>query len=83
MSLKEEIKALIGKKKISIAQLARTADVHQDTIYNFLNGNTEMTAANLDKLFEVLKNAPSNGLSSVNNHQNITTEGESQVNSPN
>ena len=55
MGLREELKKEIDKKEISVAKLARLADVHQDTIYKFLDGNSEMTAANLDKLFDVLK----------------------------
>ncbi len=55
MGLREDIQVLIDKKGISVAKLARVADIHQDTIYKFLDGNSEMTAANLDKLFEVLR----------------------------
>ena len=54
MGLRKELQAAIKKKHISVAKLARFADINQDTIYNFLRGNSEMTAANLDKLFEVL-----------------------------
>ena len=54
MGLREELQLAIKKKHISVAKLARFADINQDTIYNFLRGNSEMTAANLDKLFEVL-----------------------------
>jgi transcriptional regulator with XRE-family HTH domain len=55
MGLREDIQTLIKKKGISIAKLARISDVHQDTIYNFLRGNSQMTAENLDKLLEVLR----------------------------
>jgi len=55
MGLREDIQVLIDKKGISVAKLARLTDIHQDTIYNFLKGNSEMTAENLDKLFEVLR----------------------------
>lgn len=55
MGLREELQAAIKKQHISVAKLARHSDIHQDTIYNFLRGNSEMTAENLDKLFEVLR----------------------------
>jgi transcriptional regulator with XRE-family HTH domain len=55
MGLREELQASIKKKRISVAKLARLADINQDTIYNFLRGNSQMTAVNLDKLFEVLR----------------------------
>jgi len=55
MGLREDLQDKINKKGISVAKLARLADIHPDTIYKFLDGNTEMTAANLDKLFEVLR----------------------------
>ena len=55
MGLREDIQTLIEKRNISVAKLARLSDVHQDTIYNFLRGNSQMTAENLDKLLEVLR----------------------------
>lgn len=55
MGLREDIQVLINKKNISVAKLARKTDIHQDTIYNFLKGDSQMTAENLDKLLEVLK----------------------------
>ena len=55
MGLREELQAAIKKQHISVAKLARIADINQDTIYNFLRGNSQMTAENLDKLFKALK----------------------------
>jgi len=55
MGLREELQAAIKKQHISVAKLSRNSDVHQDTIYKFLRGETQMTAENLDKLFEVLR----------------------------
>ena len=55
MGLREDIQVLINKKGISVAKLARLADIHQDTIYNFLRGVSQMTAENLDKLLEILR----------------------------
>lgn len=55
MGLRDDLQDEIKKTGISIAGLARISDIHQDTIYNFLRGKSEMTAENLDKLFEVLR----------------------------
>ena len=55
MGLRNEIKFALESKKISVAKLARLTDIHQDTIYNFLNGKSQMTAENIDKLLEVLR----------------------------
>ena len=55
MGLREDLQDEINKKEVSVAKLARLADIHQDTIYNFLRGNSEMTAENLDKLFLILR----------------------------
>jgi len=55
MGLRIDLQNEINKKEISVAKLARLADIHPDTIYKFLDGNTQMTAANLDKLFDVLR----------------------------
>jgi len=55
MGLRKELQSAIKKRHISIAKLARLSDIHQETIYNFLKGKSEMMAVNLDKLFEVLR----------------------------
>ena len=54
MGLREDIQALLNKKKMSVAKLARLSDIHQDTIYKFLKGESQMTADNLDKVIAVL-----------------------------
>ena len=51
---KKEIKTLLERKKISVSKLSRLADVHQDTIYKYLREESEMSAANLEKIFDVL-----------------------------
>lgn len=51
---RREIKNLIDEKGISIAKLARKADLNQGTVYNYLNGVSELTAANLAKLYDIL-----------------------------
>ncbi len=79
MALKDDLKRLIDKRGASITKLARLAGIHPDTISKFLNGETEMTAANLDKLFVILADAqPSNG-----NNNIIHLNNKSQDNSVN
>jgi len=56
MGLRKDLQKKIDVLGISVAKLARLADLHQDTIYGFLNGDTQMTAANLDKIIKVLDN---------------------------
>lgn len=55
MNFRTELQKLIVKKQISIAKLARRADIHQSTIYNYLKGESEMTAGKLEKLFNLLE----------------------------
>jgi len=54
-NFREQIKKLIKEKGISISKLARLADLSTGTVFNYLNGISEMSAANLGKLFDVLK----------------------------
>jgi len=54
MDYKAEIKKLMKKKKVSIAKLARDADLNYGTVYYFLTGDSNITTGNLDKLFAVL-----------------------------
>jgi predicted transcriptional regulator len=54
MGLREDIQVLIEKKNISVAKLARDSDIHQDTIYKFLRGESQMTADKLDKIIAIL-----------------------------
>jgi len=54
MDYKAEIKKLMKKKKVSIAKLARAADLNYGTVYYFLIGDSNITTGNLDKLFAVL-----------------------------
>jgi len=82
MSLRENIQRLINEKGISVAKLSRLADIHQDTLYNFLNGSTEMTAANLDKVFEVLNGIHADVNPAVE-PKISKLEQQSQENSPN
>ena len=52
---KGQIRTLLRSKKLSIAKLAREAGMNQATLYNYLAGRSEMTAANLEKVFDVLQ----------------------------
>lgn len=55
MGLREDIQTLLDNNKMSVAKLARVTDIHQDTIYKFLRGESQMTADKLDKIIAVLK----------------------------
>jgi hypothetical protein len=51
-----QIKALMVKHNISVAKLARhpSVDLHHNTLYNYLQGNSEMTGANIEKVLDTL-----------------------------
>jgi len=53
--LRLKLVELIEKKDISIAKLARLADMCYPTLYNYLNGNSNMRSDNLEKLFNILE----------------------------
>jgi len=54
---RKDLKKLIAAKKISIAQLARDADLSYGTVYCYLKGYTAITSGNLAKLFDILNSA--------------------------
>jgi len=54
INFRETIKKLMIQKKISIAKLARDADLNYGTVFFFVRGKSEMTSANLEKLFDIL-----------------------------
>ena len=56
-----QIKILIERNKISIAKISRLADLHQDTMYKYLREESEISAANLEKLFNVLNTLSETG----------------------
>ena len=56
-NFRQQIKILMRQKDYSAAKLARRADLNSSTVYNFLQGKTEMTAFNLSKLFDTLNAA--------------------------
>ena len=51
---REEIKKIIRRKGMSIAKLARRADLNQGTVYNYVNGVSDMMGENIQKLLDVL-----------------------------
>ena len=48
------IKMLMKQKNVSIAKLARDADLNYGTVFYFLRGVSQMRTANLEKLFGIL-----------------------------
>ncbi len=46
---------MMKKNNISIALLARKANLSYGTVYYFLKGRSQMTATNLAKLFNILR----------------------------
>ena len=55
-NFREMIKELIEEKNISIAKLSRLVDLNSATLYNYMQGKSELTAANLEKVIDVLNN---------------------------
>ena len=51
------IRKLLIQKKISVSRIARHPDVnlHHNTLYNYLREESEMTAANIEKVIDTLK----------------------------
>ena len=55
IDFREKLKEMMIKKNnISIALLARQANLSYLTLYNYLKNRSEMTAANLAKVFDAL-----------------------------
>ena len=54
MDFRAEIKKLMRQKKVSIAKLARDADLNYGTVFYFLKGKSQMKTSNLEKLFNIL-----------------------------
>ena len=49
-----QIRTLMERKKVSAAKLSRMADLSSGTVYKYLQGISEMSAANIEKLFNAL-----------------------------
>ena len=54
MDFKKIIKKQMKKQKINIPALARKVEINSQTLYNYLGGKSEMTAGNLEKVFNIL-----------------------------
>lgn len=50
------IALLMLQRKVTVAKLARDADLNYGTVYYFLKGETEMRSSNLCKLLNILNN---------------------------
>lgn len=51
---RQYLKDLIAAKYVSVAKLARMADLHQDSIYNYLREKSSLSIDNYEKLVEIL-----------------------------
>ena len=54
MNFRAQVKKEMKDKKVSIAKLARDADLNYGTVFYFLKGTSQMRTSNLEKLFDVL-----------------------------
>ena len=54
MNKREQLQSLITKKAVSVAKLARLADIHQQTIYNYLSSKSSISVDNYEKLENIL-----------------------------
>ena len=52
--LRAQIKTAMKRKKLSVPALARELGLNQQTLYNYLSGKSELTAANLEGLLKHL-----------------------------
>lgn len=55
MNFRKTIKQLMKEKNMSIAKLARAADLNYGTVYNFLAGRSQMMSSNLEKILNTLR----------------------------
>lgn len=55
MDFRKLIKSEMEKREMSVPALARKVELNQQTLYNYLAGKSELTAVNLEKVFEVLE----------------------------
>ena len=51
---RKQIKELMEQKEISTSKLSRLIDVHQDTLYHYFRGTSEIGADKIEKIFNVL-----------------------------
>lgn len=58
INFREMIEESMHKKGVSLTKLARRADLHHQTVFNYMKGYSEMTAANLENLLNTLEDLP-------------------------
>jgi plasmid maintenance system antidote protein VapI len=51
---REMVRQGLQEKKWSIPKLARKVELNEQTIYNFLQGKTAITADNLQRILDIL-----------------------------
>ena len=54
LDLRKSIKRQMKKQELNVPALARAIDVNQMSLYNYLAGRSELTAANMEKLLAAL-----------------------------
>ncbi len=52
---REQLKSLIKSKGIAVYKLAQYADIHQDTLYNYLSGKTSISADTYELIEKILQ----------------------------
>ena len=55
IDFRKSINQALRAQKMSVPDLARKVQLNPQTIYNYLAGRSEMTAASLEKIFSILK----------------------------
>ena len=54
LNLRKQIKSQMKKRKLSVPAIARALELNPQTLYNYLAGKSELTAANMERLLEQL-----------------------------
>ncbi len=54
-NFRKEIMDLMKEKNVTTAQLYRACNLNPATVYNYLNGTSDILSHNLESMFDVLK----------------------------
>ena len=54
LNLRKQIKSQMKKRKLSVPAMARALELNPQTLYNYLAGKSELTAANMERLLDQL-----------------------------
>ena len=54
LNLRKQIKSQMTKRKLSVPAMARALELNPQTLYNYLAGKSELTAANMERLLDQL-----------------------------